>query len=171
MKTCANCKENFPIIQIINNKKRNLCKRKYCIKCSPFGTHNTRQLNKTLKCIICSHKLVGNQTTYCSRSCMMKKGGRWYQQQKIRGIKRKIDFINLLGGKCSKCGYNKNLAALDFHHLNPEQKETPLNFGFLLKMKYEKCLKEVKKCIILCANCHREHHNSIYNNWNTPTWS
>lgn len=168
MKVCANCHQNFKIIEIINGKKRNLCKRKYCTNCSPFGSHNTRQLNKKLKCIICSKKLIGNQTTYCSRSCTMKKSGRWYQQQKARGVKRKKDFINLLGGKCSKCGYNKNIAALDFHHINPKQKETPLNFGFLLKMKYDKCLQEIKKCIILCANCHREHHYPNYNNWNTP---
>ena len=169
MKICANCKSEFLPTKIIDGKRRNLSKRKYCLDCSPWGLHNTRSIERKYKCIICSKDLCGNQTMYCSRACTMKKSGRWYKRQKMRGFERKKEFVNLLGGKCSKCGYNKNLAALDFHHLDPEQKESPLNFAFLMKMRYEKCLLEINKCIILCANCHREHHNSHYNDWNgTP---
>lgn len=42
-----------------------------------------------------------------------------YQQQKLRGLKRKYEVVQMRGGKCERCGYNKNLAALDFHHRDP----------------------------------------------------
>lgn len=46
-----------------------------------------------------------------------------YQQQKLRGLKRKYEIVQMRGGKCERCGYNKNLAALDFHHRNPDTKK------------------------------------------------
>jgi hypothetical protein len=165
MKICANCQRSFSSCCKIDGVKKNLGARKFCLECSPWGQHNTRTIGKRKNCVICSKKLEGNQTIYCSRSCTMKKAGRWYKQQKDRAIQRKKDLVNKLGGKCSKCDYNKNLAALDFHHLDPSKKETPMNLSFLLKMNWEKCLKEVSKCILLCANCHREHHNPQYENW------
>jgi len=61
------------------------------------------------------------------------------------------------GGKCEICGYNKCLGALDFHHLNPNEKD----FSISDSSKYhnlEEMKKEVDKCILVCANCHREIH-------------
>ena len=46
-----------------------------------------------------------------------------YENQKLRGLKRKYEAILAKGGKCEKCGYDVNIAALEFHHLNPEEKE------------------------------------------------
>lgn len=69
---------------------------------------------------------------------------------------KKIYLINLLGGKCSKCGYDKNYGALDFHHLD-ENKEFVVSKK--LRYKIETLVKEAEKCCILCANCHRELHN------------
>lgn len=62
------------------------------------------------------------------------------------------------GGKCEICGYNKCESALEFHHLNPDEKDFQLsgNTRSLEKMK-----KEVDKCILVCANCHREIHDKI----------
>jgi len=165
MKNCANCQKEFSTCCKINGIKKNLGKRKYCLECSPWGKHNTRSLGKNKKCIICSKDLIGNQTIYCSIQCTLKKGGRWYKSQKERGAKRKVDLVKMLGGCCNVCGYKKNIAALDFHHKNPKEKESPLNFSFLLKMNWEKCVKEAMKCVVLCSNCHREHHNPSYENW------
>ncbi|TXG85728.1 MAG: hypothetical protein E6R13_01730, partial [Spirochaetes bacterium] len=50
-----------------------------------------------------------------------------YEYQKLRGLKRKIELIELKGGCCERCGYNKNVAAFDFHHKNPEQKDYQLD--------------------------------------------
>jgi hypothetical protein len=71
----------------------------------------------------------------------------------------KIKAINYKGNCCVKCGYNKNITALDFHHLNPKEKEiTPSRLN---GKSWEKLKKEIDKCILLCANCHREEHQKI----------
>jgi hypothetical protein len=64
--------------------------------------------------------------------------------------------VNAMGGKCICCGYNKCNEALEFHHLNPEQKK----FGFgkirANPTTWNIIVEELKKCILVCANCHRE---------------
>ena len=62
--------------------------------------------------------------------------------------------------KCSnpQCGYDKCFAAIDFHHVNPEEKEHQI--GKIMKFPItEERKKEVLKTIPLCSNCHRELHN------------
>ena len=83
-----------------------------------------------------------------------------YENQKLRGLKRKYEAILVRGGKCEKCGYNKNIAALDFHHINPDEKEFQLDARHFSNQNLEKLQKELDKCILLCANCHREEHYS-----------
>ena len=71
------------------------------------------------------------------------------------------------GGKCEKCGYEKNLAALCFHHKDPKEKERELGLSSLLvgKKSQEKIKKEIKKCLLLCSNCHMEIHYPKLNDW------
>ena len=64
--------------------------------------------------------------------------------------------INFLGGCCSKCGYNKNYAALEFHHV--KDKSFSLDSRKISNTSMSKLLEELKKCILLCSNCHKEHH-------------
>ena len=82
-----------------------------------------------------------------------------YKNQSIRSLKRKLELIEMMGGKCQKCGYNKNISALEFHHLDPSTKEFQLDSRMLSNKNMEKILNEAKKCILLCANCHREMHH------------
>jgi predicted Zn-ribbon and HTH transcriptional regulator len=80
-----------------------------------------------------------------------------YEYQKLRGLERKMYFVDLLGGKCQKCGYDKNLASLDFHHI--KDKNFRLDVRTLSNRGMRVLAEEVKKCMLLCANCHREEHN------------
>ena len=59
--------------------------------------------------------------------------------------------------KCQKCGENKDYM-LDFHHLDPSQKEETIARMMSNNYRIDKVLDEIKKCITLCANCHREFH-------------
>jgi hypothetical protein len=86
-----------------------------------------------------------------------------FRKQKERAYKRKLELIDMLGGKCSKCGYDKNFAALEFHHKNPIEKDFGLNSRMLSNTNVEKLINEANKCILLCANCHREEHNPNMN--------
>ena len=60
------------------------------------------------------------------------------------------------GNRCSKCGYNKCMAALEFHHLDPTVKEAKI-IGSTASLKKQR--DEASKCVLLCANCHREAHH------------
>jgi len=56
---------------------------------------------------------------------------------------------------CAICGYNKCDAALDFHHVNPEDKKFEIIADSITNKNF---IAELNKCILLCANCHREKH-------------
>ena len=72
--------------------------------------------------------------------------------------RRKIKAVQHKGGKCVKCGYDKHVAALDFHHVRGK-KEFNIS-GTSLVYPWKKVKKELDKCDLLCANCHREEHAS-----------
>ena len=74
----------------------------------------------------------------------------------IRNRRRKL-IVGTLGGKCVACGYNSCDAALEFHHLDPTDKKISLSTRDM-QLAWEKIEKELEKCILLCANCHRELH-------------
>ena len=61
------------------------------------------------------------------------------------------------GSKCEKCGYNKCSEALEFQHKNPEEKDFNLSDRNLI-LDWQEIKKELDKCILVCANCHREIH-------------
>jgi hypothetical protein len=59
------------------------------------------------------------------------------------------------GGKCSICGYNKYIGALNFHHKDPAQKEFGLSSSKTTR-SIDALRKEAAKCILLCVRCHAE---------------
>jgi len=74
----------------------------------------------------------------------------------VRQRNRKKEFVELKGGKCERCGYNRCLGALEFHHMDPSKKE----FQISKNRSLESMQEELDKCILLCANCHKEEHTS-----------
>lgn len=72
--------------------------------------------------------------------------------------RRKELTLKGFGGKCQICGYNKCNSALEFHHINPEEKDITLSRSIY---SWEKTKQELKKCICVCANCHREIHEGL----------
>jgi 5-methylcytosine-specific restriction endonuclease McrA len=77
------------------------------------------------------------------------------EAQRERRLENKRKLVEMFGGKCELCGYDKYLGALDFDHIDPSTKS--FSIGGLLHASLEKCVEEAKKCRLLCANCHREH--------------
>ncbi len=57
------------------------------------------------------------------------------------------------------CGYDKNYAALEFHHKVPIEKLFQLDLRSLSNRSWDAILEEAKKCQLLCSNCHAEYHN------------
>lgn len=67
--------------------------------------------------------------------------------------------VAYLGGKCSHCGYDKCIGALDIHHLDPNEKEFSISVDGNTR-SLERVKREIDKCVLVCANCHRETHRN-----------
>jgi|SRR5208337_672601 len=154
----------------------------YCSRSCANRRHPTNatkeKIGKKLKirpdnfCIDCGKKLYNKRNHRC-RSCLgisrrgkgiyktsiVKDGKVKYIHERRKNLRRQ--FIQELGDCCSKCGYNKYDGALQFHHKDPSKKEFGLSNKHL-NLSLEKLRKEVKKCILLCANCHHELHNWMH---------
>ncbi len=90
--------------------------------------------------------------TYADRAEYLKKA-----VDKRRKMIRKLA-VEYKGSNCEICGYNKCGSALEFHHIEPNVKD----FGISAKgytRSWQKVKSELDKCILLCANCHRELHD------------
>ena len=74
-------------------------------------------------------------------------------------LARKVECVKYKGGKCIVCNYDKYIGALDFHHVNPEEKE--FNIAQLRSYSLEFLIKELDKCVLLCKNCHAEVHHGL----------
>ena len=73
----------------------------------------------------------------------------------------KKEAVKRHGGKCERCGYNKCIDALQFHHKDANKKEFGLANG--ITHSWEEYLAESMKCELLCANCHAEEHSKNNN--------
>jgi hypothetical protein len=112
------------------------------------------------RCVVCAATLGGKQSKFCSRGCKNKAYNGCYKLQQSRGLRRKRQLVQLFGGRCSRCGYNRCLAALCFHHKDPARKEFQLDLRQLSNRSWERTLAEAKKCMLLCLNCHAEVHHT-----------
>ena len=74
-------------------------------------------------------------------------------------LSTKIKMIESMGGKCQCCGYNRSTAALELHHIDPSQKDFAFGRITANPAAWYKIAAELLKCILVCANCHREIHN------------
>ncbi|MFL6277642.1 MAG: hypothetical protein ACJ74G_20850 [Blastocatellia bacterium] len=87
---------------------------------------------------------------------------RKYLIEAVKRRRERVRFtaIQYKGGCCQICGYGRCMEALEFHHLDPTKKD----FGISKKgytRSWEKVKEEADKCILLCANCHREVHAGV----------
>jgi len=153
MKICKKCNKEFPTWITIDNQKKNLQNRLFCLECSPYKEHNTRDITKP-KSIYIDSKFYKDLSPEDKKTW----NDKTYGFQKIRRLERKLKLIELFGAKCKICGYCKNFAALNFHHIEPKDKSFPLDIKNIGSKPWEVLLKESKKCELLCSNCHSEHH-------------
>lgn len=162
MKQCIMCNNSIPTRIYIDGKLRVLSKRKYCIECSPFGVHNTKKLDGTPRkdqrkhlCSECGEidpsKFYGRKRTMCGHCHNV------YTQKLYVNKKRKA--VEYKGNECTLCGYNKFYGALEFHHIDPNDKDE--NFVNMRHWRWERMKIELDKCVLLCSNCHREVHGNM----------
>ena len=67
-----------------------------------------------------------------------------------------IQLVKEAGGRCRICGYDLHVARCEFHHLEPADKRMGVSAGGMLTLSLETLRAEVRKCVLLCSNCHAE---------------
>ena len=155
---CKKCGKTILCRVVIDGKERNLQNRKFCLSCSPFGQHNTKNIARECKiehgnklCNLCGSPFNANQLRgYQCWNCLNKKAR----------LKNQDKLYELMGDKCWLCGYNKCRAAMDFHHVDRETKSMELTQREM-SYSWERIIKEARKCVLLCAICHREFHAGV----------
>lgn len=86
------------------------------------------------------------------------------ESKRVRqGILKTTAYVQLQKTHCCICGYNKDKSALEFHHLDDSEKLFNLG-GYASKHIWSSKVKqqidlEIKKCICVCSNCHKELHS------------
>jgi len=99
---------------------------------------------------------------FCSRRCKNASTNNKHQNyvsQQQRGRRRRRLLISEKGGRCERCGYSRNEAALAFHHLDPAMKSFPVDLRSCSNTSWTALTSEAEKCLLLCLNCHAEIHN------------
>lgn len=95
------------------------------------------------------------ETEFCLEGRGYYRCKRCRSEQIVRHRRRlKSILVAEAGGKCMICGYDRNQAALQFHHLDPTTKRLEIGRGFGLALRALR--EEARKCVLLCSNCHAE---------------
>ena len=148
MKKCLKCDSDMPNWVMIGDKRVNTQRRKFCLSCSPFGWRNTRDLTK----------LPATDTVRKPGVKYKSKHKTTPAQVQLFRERRKARIVASMGGSCQCCGYNRYVGALELHHLDPNEKEFSCGSASANPIKWERLVVELRKCVMLCSNCHRDFH-------------
>ena len=139
--------------------------KKYCSDKCMYVARNARAKNRKdnnesgLKekiCPICGTHFIPKTTAANQRTCCyscMPDGVQLTRGMFLAKIKE------ARGGKCARCGYDKCIKALEFHHIDPSKKDFTISNDHF---KLQEAIDESKKCILICSNCHKELHDNLW---------
>ena len=148
-KKCEHCTAEFSPACRVKGVLRKQPHRKYCFKCSPRGVGRGPIKRTKRRCIVCGKPYRGAAAKCyaCTKAISRRRAKQW--------------MVDLKGGRCLLCGYNNCVAALCFHHVEPDKKKFSLNATTVTKRATGELKRELAKCVLLCMNCHTELHAGI----------
>jgi len=116
-----------------------------------------KNLKKVSKLLGVSYKTIRNHIT---DDLLIKKTINKTNSERVVSWRqrKKQALVEYKGGCCEKCGYSKSVSALQFHHINPNEKDFTIGGS---SYSFERLKKEVDKCIMVCSNCHIEIHEEL----------
>jgi len=130
--------------------KHNLRNRRFCLSCSPFGSHNTRaNIDRPPRRVRSYSSYPREMRTQHARQLL------------VRAHRAKNWLIQMFGGKCSACGYDRCKQVLAFHHKDRNTKRFSLSSSNLRGRTWKEIVDEAGKCVLLCSNCHIEEEHRI----------
>lgn len=128
MKFCSRCKQEKTLDEFYFKNKSKGIRQSQCKDCSSIYQRK---------------HYIDNKDLYLERS----------KRDKEKSYKRYKDYVNSFKSSCFVCNEN-HIATLDFHHIDPLQKEFTVSRMYSMK----KAKDEIDKCVVLCSNCHRKFH-------------
>lgn len=156
-KQCGVCGEWLELNNFTKSKGKYYSSK--CKKCANEYSKKYREKNKEkiakrqkeyMESLSFRHKKNEYNKIYRKNEYVKKKNLEANRKWKMEEKKKAVEYK---GGSCIKCGYNKCLTALEFHHVIPEEKD-----NYNSHWTFERNKNELDKCILVCANCHREIH-------------
>lgn len=165
MITCKRCKKPFKTCTKINGKKVSLGARIHCLDCAPYKTQTRIRhpyiLPKGFKwCNQCLKSKIESDFYYNKGKQKVDSVCKVCRKLNGHELRKKFKLACLAykqTASCELCGYNKSYKALDFHHLDPNKKEFHMAEYSATRLELtDKVKKELDKCQVVCANCHRE---------------
>lgn len=114
----------------------------FCTGCGVYMTSATKCVGRGATCRTCENK-------------------RKREERKRRAVKRQLELVDMLGGECKDCKKKAdvdNMVCFDFHHINKKDKEEAVSELLAKSRPFKIIEEEAKKCVLLCACCHRLHH-------------
>ena len=137
-KTCSKCGDKKDINDFYKSKNKQDGHQPYCKKC------------------LCKTSIRYYKEHYRNDPDRMAKISERTQARK-EACFAITDFVKEQNG-CCVCA-EKSSVCLDFHHPNNDKEDEVSRW--VVKKSKDKIIKEMKKCIVICANCHRKHHANL----------
>ena len=109
-------------------------------------------------CRTCNHSIPPSRVKYCSDDCMHHSRSPQYEKVKNWRRNTKCSLVKAFGGQCGICRLIDHPVVYDFHHIDGSTKD----FQIAQQIRaWSSIVNEAKKCVMLCAPCHRKHHAGI----------
>lgn len=134
MKRCTNCNTDKPKSDFHKNSRRKDGLQSFCKACMIEIVHRRYQDKESKATILAS------------------------QKKKLHEMQKIFDEVRGTNG-CCLCG-ETCVACLDFHHIDPTEKDQGVSYWRSSKSK-DKMIEEMQRCAVLCANCHRKLHAGL----------
>ena len=127
-------------------------------KFSEISNYTKSKIKETYEEVKSTRKVA--ELLNVSRDSVMNVVSQKRKNQLVKGVvewrKRvKLKLVEYKGGKCEKCDYSKCVDALEFHHIDPNEKDFTIGGK---SWSFDRLKNEVDKCILVCSNCHKEIH-------------
>ena len=162
-KQCGGCGAMLPLSSFRKARKHYMAKCKTCLALWAKGYRQKPEVKKASQAY---HKEYVKSPENRKRINARQRG--YNQTNKYKdsrnknrrdwALKQKKKAVEYKGGKCVVCDYSKCLAAMDFHHKNPLEKDGYGTGALKSHWSFEKNKKELDKCVLVCVRCHREIH-------------
>ena len=142
-KRCSGCHKELPLSEFYKNRHSPDGLQGYCKAC---GKAKTKQYQKEKP----------EKFREISKRSWVKNREKRNANDRKR-MNTHFNFINSLKTPCVKCGESR-FYVIDFHHIDPSTKLFTISDGSKTHKSNEDVMNEVKKCVCLCRNCHKEFH-------------